>query len=149
MSGLHHREPGLVGACFSHPSVRASIIPDGFHVDFTAINIARKMLGERLFVITDGVTESSTGPYPHQLHEDHYEANGIISGSALTMIKAVKNLISKGGIPKAEALKMCNLYPAKVLNKGDEMSMIRKSYPAELLVLDEEINVVDLITTGL
>ncbi len=85
MSGLQHRSPGLVGACFNHSHVNASIIADGFHVDFAAIAIAKKIMGERLFVITDAVAETSKGYYHHQLIGDKYECNGILSGSALTM----------------------------------------------------------------
>src|SRR5437868_7320124 len=67
MSGLHHREPGLVGAGFDAMTVMASIIPDGHHASFAAIRIAKKIMGERLFAITDAVTETSEGYYEHQL----------------------------------------------------------------------------------
>ena len=44
MSPLHHREPGLVGAIFDHETVMCSIVPDGYHVDFAAIRIAKKIM---------------------------------------------------------------------------------------------------------
>jgi N-acetylglucosamine-6-phosphate deacetylase len=44
MSPLQHREPGMVGAAFLHPRVRASIIPDGYHVDFAAVRIAKQVM---------------------------------------------------------------------------------------------------------
>jgi N-acetylglucosamine-6-phosphate deacetylase len=61
MSPLHHREPGMVGAVFAHKTIMASIIADGHHVDFNAINIAKEIMKERLFVITDAVTETTEG----------------------------------------------------------------------------------------
>src|SRR5690606_6595222 len=41
MSGLHHREAGMVGAIFSHPAVMCSLVCDGVHVSYPAIRIAK------------------------------------------------------------------------------------------------------------
>ncbi len=133
MSPLQHREPGLVGAAFNHQTVMASIIPDGYHVDFAAVRIAKKMMGKRLFVITDAVTETNEGFYPHQLSGDKYESNNILSGSALNMKKAVQNLVQFCAIDLDEALRMCSLYPAQALNLGNELGMINKGYRADFI----------------
>src|SRR6476659_740662 len=63
MSAFHHREPGLPAAVMQHNKVMASIIPDGHHVDFDVISIAKKVMNDRLFIITDAVTETTIGPY--------------------------------------------------------------------------------------
>jgi N-acetylglucosamine-6-phosphate deacetylase len=145
MSALHHREPGLTGATLNHEVVRSSIIPDGYHVDYAAIGIAKKIMGERLFVITDAVTETTEGYYPHTLDGDKYVANGILSGSALRLNVAVKNLIQHAGIKLEEAFRMCSLYPAKVINKSDEIALLKKGYPAQMVALDKELNVIEVI----
>lgn len=145
MSPLGHRAPGLVGACFNHPLAHASIIPDGHHVDYAAIKIAKKMMGERLFVITDSVTETSEGYYQHVFEGDKYTSNGILSGSAITMGKAVYNLVNHVGITLPEALRMCSLYPARVMNMSDEVGLIRDGYLAKMAVLDKDLDVVKLI----
>lgn len=145
MSGLQHREPGLVGAAFDHHSVMASIIPDGHHVDYAAIRIAKKIMGQRLFAITDAVTETGEGYYQHQLTGDKYEAGGILSGSALTMNKALQNLTRHAGIPLEEALRMCSLYPARVLKMENESGKIEKGYKAKITVLDKNLEVVNVI----
>ena len=132
MSALQHREPGMVGAIFNHPTVMSSIVPDGYHVDFAAIKIAKKIMKERLFVITDAVTETIEGFYPHHLVDDRYESNGILSGSALTMMKAVKNLVQHCDIELDEALRMCSLYPAQALNLND-LGKIEKGYKASFV----------------
>ena len=137
MSPLHHRKPGLPGAIMQHHSVMASIIPDGYHVDFEIVSIAKKIMNERLFIITDAVTETNEGMYPHQLAGDKYESNGILSGSALTMIKAVKNLVDKCGIEFTEALRMASLYPARLLGMTDHLGMIKKGYSADVIFLNE------------
>lgn len=137
MSPLQHREPGLVGAAFNHPTIMASIIPDGFHVDFAAIKIAKQIMKKRLFVITDAVTETNEGFYPHQLNDDKYESNNILSGSALTMRKAVQNLVAFCDVELDEALRMCSLYPAQALCLSNELGKIEIGYKADFIEWDD------------
>jgi N-acetylglucosamine-6-phosphate deacetylase len=138
MSPLQHRAPGLVGATMDHAEVMASIIPDGHHVDFTAIRIAKKVMKERLFVITDAVTETDKGYYPHKLAGDKYESGGILSGSALTMGKAFFNLVKYAGIEPGEALRMCSLYPARVIKRDHELGKIAKGYRFSVTAVNEQ-----------
>ena len=139
MSPLQHRSPGLVGAAFNHPKVMASIIPDGHHVDFAAVTIAKKMMGPRLFAITDAVTSTTEGYYQHYPDGDKYSANGILSGSALTMYKALQNLVTHCGVELGEALRMCSLYPARVMQVDDKLGKIEKGYEAKLVILPSNL----------
>lgn len=147
MSPLHHREPGLVGAAFMDNEVMASIIPDGHHVDFQAVSIAKKIMGSRLFAITDAVAETSLGPYQHQQAGDKFECNGVLSGSALSMHKAFANLVNRAGIEIDEALRMCSLYPAMVLNCSDQYGRIAPGYKGQFVVLNNQLEVVCVITS--
>ena len=146
MSPLQHRAPGLVGAAMDSKRVMASIIPDGHHVDYAAIRIAKEVMKERLFVITDAVTETTEGYYPHHFEGDKYVSNKILSGSALTMNKAVRNLVEHTGIDLAEALRMCSTYPAKVIGLEKELGKVEKGYKAKLVLLNERNDVVQLIS---
>jgi N-acetylglucosamine-6-phosphate deacetylase len=146
MSGLHHREPGLVGAAFQHEKVKASIIPDGYHVDYAAIAIAKKNMGPRLFAITDAVTETTTGPYQHLMAGDKYECNGVLSGSALSMHQAFLNLVQHVGIEMGEALRMCSLYPAQLLRRDNHYGRIAPGYAAQFLLLDHHSAISRVIT---
>lgn len=146
MSGLQHRAPGFVGAVLDHASVYCSIVPDGFHVSFPAIRIAKKIMGERLFAITDAVTETHEGYYQHTLEGDKYTANGILSGSALTMVKCAKNFVTHCNINVDEALRMCSLYPARVIKKENELGIIATGRNANMVVLDDALHVLETIT---
>lgn len=139
MSPLSHRAPGLVGAAMDHSGVMASIIPDGYHSDFAAVRIAKKTMGNRLFAITDAVTDTLEGPYPHKLAGDKYESDNILSGSSLTMIDALRNLVNFAGIPLSEALRMCSLYPAKVIGLGGTHGEIKNGFTASLVIIDEQL----------
>lgn len=149
MSPLLHRKPGMVGAIFNHPAVMASIVPDGFHVDFSAIRIAKKIMNQRLFVITDAVTETTEGPYHHHLKDDKYESDGILSGSALTMATSLQNLVNKVGIELAEALRMVSLYPAQAINRANNLGKIEIGYSADFVLLNDSMEVIQLTSNGL
>jgi N-acetylglucosamine-6-phosphate deacetylase len=145
MSPLQHRSPGAVGAVLNHTSVMSSIIPDGHHVDFAAVQIAKQIMKERLFVITDAVTETTEGYYPHHFATDKYESNGILSGSALTMGKAVKNLVTQCNIELSEALRMCSLYPAQVIKMENEYGVLQPGAVAAMVVMNDKFEVVEMI----
>ncbi len=145
MSPLQHRNPGMVGAILNHNKVMSSIIPDGHHVDFAAVRIAKQIMKERLFVITDAVTETTAGYYPHHFAGDKYESNGILSGSALTMSKAVKNLVQYCGVELTEALRMCSLYPAQVMQMENELGVIQPGAAAAMVVMNENYEVLKMM----
>ncbi len=145
MSPLQHREPGLVGAAMDDSSVMASIIPDGYHVDFAAIRIAKEVMKQRLFVITDAVTETAEGYYQHYPAGEKYETAGILSGSALTMNKAIFNLVHQAGMELAEALRMCSLYPARVMKMDSDTGQITAGFTANLAVLTNDLEVVAVL----
>lgn len=147
MSGLQHRAPGMVGAIFNHSQVRCSIVPDGHHVDFAAIKIAKKVMGERLFAITDAVTETTEGYYKHTLETDKYTSNGILSGSALTMHKCFLNFVRHCNIEVEEALRMCSLYPATVMHLQQELGMIKENYKADMVVINNDLELTGVIAS--
>ena len=138
MSPFQHREMGVVGAIYSDENVCTSVVADGYHVDFEAIRLSKKLLNERIFLITDAVTENKIGQYNHQLEGDKYViSDGTLSGSALTMLKAVQNCVEKIGIPLAESLRMASLYPAKAMNLDHVLGRIEVGFEADFAVFTE------------
>lgn len=141
MSPLQHRAAGVVGAIFDNPHIMTSIVADGYHVDFPVIRISYSILKERLFLITDAVTENPKGLYSHKKDGDKYTlADGTLSGSALTMAKAVKNCVKNVGIPLEDALKMASLYPAQAIKKENQLGKIEKGYKAYFVILNNSLD---------
>ena len=139
MSPLQHREPGMVGAVMNHPTVMSSIVCDGVHVDYAAVSIAKKVLQQRLFFITDAVAETTSGEYQHLFRSDRYTLpDGTLSGSALTMLQCVKNAVAHAGISLEEALRMAAAYPAQLLT-GKKLGKIEKGYQADFVVFDNKL----------
>ncbi len=139
----------MVGAIYDHSDVRSSIVCDGIHVDFASVRISKKVLGERLFFITDAVAEVPYGEYPHIYREDRYcLPDGTLSGSVLTMLLAVKNGVEKAGIPLPEALRMASLYPAMLMGLEKKWGVLQPGAQADFVLLDEEMNLLRVIVDG-
>jgi N-acetylglucosamine-6-phosphate deacetylase len=148
MSPLLHRAPGLVGAIFDGNAF-SSIVADGIHVDFAAVRVAKKIMGKRLFLITDAVTEAKTDSYTYIFDKDRYVTeNGTLAGSCLTLGKAVKNLIDHSIADHQEALRMASLYPAQVAGKSDILGKIASGYQADMVIMDKDFNVKNMIVAG-
>ncbi|OOQ59157.1 N-acetylglucosamine-6-phosphate deacetylase [Mucilaginibacter pedocola] len=136
MPQMHHREPGYIPAIFEERPY-ASIVADGNHVDWAMIRLAKRELGDKLFLITDAVTEANAGAYQHRLEGNKYVMpDGTLSGSSLTMLKAVQNCVEKVGIELAEAVNMAAKYPAE-LAKMDKLGRIAAGYQADLIVFND------------
>ncbi|RBQ10191.1 N-acetylglucosamine-6-phosphate deacetylase [Pedobacter miscanthi] len=149
MSPIHHREPGIPTAVFSHDKAMASIIADGQHLDFEVVKFAQKLLQERLFLITDAVTACSTGPYQHiQKGNKYVMPDGTLSGSSLTMLEAVKNCVMHCEISLNDAVKMATGYPAKLIGIENLTANIASGELANLVVLDHELNLKEVIFKG-
>ena len=148
MPPLHHRAPGLLGAIFETPGIYASIIADGIHVDFKMVAIAKKLLGERLFLITDAVEEAHEGLYKHVKHNDRFTLpDGTLSGSNITLFKAVQNCVEHIGIPLDEALRMASTYPARVIASNDR-GEIAPGYRADLIIFSKDFTLKEVIFEG-
>jgi len=137
MPSLHHRDPGLILSIFEKKSF-ASIIPDGIHVSYPMIALAKRELGKKLFIITDAVASSRTGIYKHQKKTDHYETpEGILSGSAITLLEGVKNCIKNVEIAPTEAFAMASQIPAEVIGLENKLGSIDIGRNANLLWVDK------------
>jgi N-acetylglucosamine-6-phosphate deacetylase len=148
MSQFHHRDSGLPGAAFLSDKIYASIIADGIHVDYNVISLAKNLMKDRLYLISDAVEENNTGAYLHVRQKDRFTLpDGILSGSALTMAKAVQNCVEHTGIPFEEALRMASLYPARVM-KIDDRGMIKPGFIADLVVLNKDMKVKMVCSSG-
>lgn len=149
MTPIHHRTPGIPTAVFNHDKAMASIIADGYHVDFEVVKFSQRMLKDRLFLITDAVTACSIGPYQHQLIDGRFVMpDGTLSGSSLTMLQGLQNCVNHCEISLQDAINMCALNPAKLMGLDHLMGKVEVGYQANLLVLDKALNLKSVIFNG-
>ncbi len=141
MSSFHHRNTGLPGAIFLSKNVFASIVADGIHVDFNTLTISKRLMNERLFLITDAVEEVKEGAYVHVKQKDRFTLpDGTLSGSCLTLLQAVKNCVEKVEIPLDEALRMASTYPAQLIHAND-IGKIETGFKANLVVFSKDFHI--------
>lgn len=144
MSAFQGRAPGLVGATYAHKPW-ASIIADGIHCDYNSLKISKEILGDRLFLISDAVTESLAGDYRFRFAGDRYvDEAGTLAGSSLTMWQAVRNAVRHAGIPLAEALRMAGTYPAEVVELGHRLGKIAPGYTADFIFFNDRMELVSV-----
>jgi N-acetylglucosamine-6-phosphate deacetylase len=149
MSPLTGRAPGLVGAVFDDPAVRASIVADGRHCAYASVRISHRLLGSRLFLISDATAATTTGPYRFQPQDDYFvDEQGTLAGSGLTLLQAVRNCVQHVGLPLAECLRMASLYPAQVLGLDQHLGRIAPGYQADLCLLDKTLAVQATVLGG-
>ncbi|MFD2148360.1 N-acetylglucosamine-6-phosphate deacetylase [Mucilaginibacter antarcticus] len=148
MPPMHHREPGYIPAIFEARPY-TSIVADGVHVDYTMIRLAKRELGDKLFLITDAVVESDKGTYQHKFKTDRFVTpDGTLSGSCLTMLKAVQNCVGHVGIELAEAINMASLYPAELIG-ATEKGKIVQGFAADMISFNSEFALSHVIHKGL
>jgi N-acetylglucosamine-6-phosphate deacetylase len=160
MRGFESRQPGVVGAVFDHSTVRASIIADSYHCDPTTIRIAYRLLGERLFLISDALFANPPRPtFELGQFVVHFEADesgpgryvnneGNLAGSAITLIDCVKIAVEQAGIPLSNALRMASTIPAEIIGLGNELGRIQPGYIANLVRTDQSLRVKGVWTLG-
>ncbi|QQE63858.1 N-acetylglucosamine-6-phosphate deacetylase [Leptolyngbya sp. BL0902] len=144
MSPWMGRSPGLVGAAFSRPDVYAGIIVDGHHVHFDSVQLAHRLKGDHLVLVSDATPPVGTAMASFIIggQEVFYRegkcvsAEGTLGGSALTLIEAVRHCVDQVGLPLAEALRMASLYPARAIGVDQTLGKLAPGYGANVVVFD-------------
>ncbi|SEN52048.1 N-acetylglucosamine-6-phosphate deacetylase [Duganella sp. CF517] len=144
MTGLHHREPGMVGAALAHAQY-AELIPDLLHVHPGAIKTALRCI-PRLYCVTDSTSATGMpdGEYMlgrqvvHKCMGGVRLPDGTLAGSTLTMDQALRNLVGLG-LDLADASARVSTYAADYLGLQERGRVAPGAY-ADLVVLDRDLN---------
>ena len=156
--GLHHREPGVVGAAMSTPETYAEIICDGKHVNPGAIKALLQAKGwQHTVLITDclgcgGMPEGSyTSGGMDVIMKDNlcWLADGkSIAGSVLTLAQGVKNIVDWGIASADIAIRMATEVPARSVHIEDKCGSIMPGRDADFVVFDHELTLVETYVGG-
>ncbi|HEY8435635.1 MAG TPA: N-acetylglucosamine-6-phosphate deacetylase [Haloplasmataceae bacterium] len=157
MTGLHHRQIGVVGAVLLHEELHAELIADGLHVHPKAIEILYKNKGrDSITLITDslrakglpdGIYDLGGQAVTVQNGEARLPGN-VLAGSTLRMIDAVKNVMRYLGLSLEDAVAMASTNPAKQLGLFDRKGSIEVGKDADLVVLNRDYDIVMTICRG-
>lgn len=149
MRGLHHREPGVVGAALTLPQVFDELICDGHHVHPVSAKIVLNCCEyHRTVLITDcmrgggmGDCETFLGEFPVTVQNGtaRLKDSGNLAGSVLTLITGVQNVVKWNLATPYEALMMASLIPAKSVGIDNVCGRIAKGYAADFIVLNDKL----------
>lgn len=150
------REPGLVGAILDEPDVYCGIIADGLHVDYTNIRNAKCLKGDKLCLVTDATAPAGAnieqfifaGKTIYYRNGLCVDENGTLSGSSLTMIEGVRNLVEHCGIALEEVLRMATLYPARAIGVDKQLGGIAPGMVANLTAFTHDYKIIKTIVNG-
>jgi len=157
MSGLHHREPGVVGGAFLNDQVKVEMIVDYIHVHEDAIKLAYQFTqADRTILITDAMRAKClpAGTYDlggQDVIVNNGEArlsNGALAGSILTLEEAARNMKRDNKLSYADVASVTSTNAAKQLNVFDRKGSITLGKDADLVLLDEEDQIMMTICRG-
>lgn len=156
MQPYSHRAPGLIGAaCDFAESVE--LIADGVHVHPAAVRLTFRAFGDhRIILISDSMmaTGMPDGEYSLGGQAVHVSGNlatladGTIAGSATNLLDCMRTAVRKMGVPLGSAVKAASTNPAKALGLYDRFGSIEPGKTANLLLLDESLEVKSIFLRG-
>ncbi len=160
MRGLHHREPGVVGAAMYFDNCYAECICDGIHVNKYAANILAKTKGkDRFILITDSVNIKGFKPGIYTTEEKnrtvtvtdkgvaYLTGTETLSGSCHRLNHILNYAIHEAGIDTVTAMNAVTINPMRMLGISDR-GLIKENYKADLAVFDEKFNSIDTYIDG-
>jgi N-acetylglucosamine-6-phosphate deacetylase len=144
MTGLHHRDVGVVGWTLTQRGVTFDIIADGVHVHPRMVEFAcRTKSPENVCLISDAVLPTGLGDGAFEIWGEKISVvngqtqneRGSIAGSVITMLDAARMMLSLG-FSATEVSQMASANPARLLGIEKQYGSIEVGKRADLVALD-------------
>ena len=148
---------GTVGAAFLFDELTTEAISDGIHVSPPALRILYKVKPEgKMILVSDAMRakhmpdgEYELGGQPVFVKDGQARLEtGVLAGSVLKMNNAVANSKKFLGIDFTKAVDLASLNPARYLGIDHEVGSINIGKRANLVVVDQDVNVQMTIRDG-
>ena len=157
MRGLHHREPGAVGAALLSDHVSAELIVDGVHLHPAIVQLVLQLKGkENTILVTDAMRAKCMPDGQYDLGDQVVTvqegvaklSDGTLAGSTLTMAQSIQNVMQFTGCKLGDAVKFAAENPAKKLNIFHQKGSLAHGKDADFVVLDDRYRVVLTVCGG-
>lgn len=147
MPGLHHREPGPIGAATADPRVTLEVIADGVHLAPEVVRIAFAAAPGRIALVTDAMAAAGSADGDYVLgalavrveHTVARLADGTIAGSTLTQDAALRTAVA-AGVALPVAVTALTSTPARAIGRPD-LGTLEIGSPADAVLLDADLRV--------
>ena len=158
MTGLDHRNPGVVGATVESKGVYAELITDGIHVHPVMVRAAFELLGEdRVVLISDSLRSTGMPDGIYDLGGQKVQKQGKrctlveggnLAGSVSNVFDCMKTAVQTMKVPFKKALLASTINPAKALGVEKRLGSISVGKKADYLILDNELNLKAVYQSG-
>ncbi|MGJ3239033.1 MAG: N-acetylglucosamine-6-phosphate deacetylase [Anaerolineae bacterium] len=157
MTGLHHREPGVVGAVLTDDRVTCELIADNIHVHAGAMRLLWQVKGrERTILISDAMRATGMPDGPYLLEDLAVQvtdgratlSDGTLAGSVLTLDVALRNMMQVTGASLQTVLPALTSNPAQALGIEAHKGQIAIGKDADFVLLDDALNIQQTIVMG-
>jgi len=142
------RVPGFLEASLSSTGVTAEVIADGKHLPPELLTIARRCLGDRLCLVSDGISGMGLP------EGSRFESGGMsveirdgvcmlvdgtsFAGSTTPLNRMLAHVVRNLGWPLHEAVAMASTIPASVLGVADTKGALKPGFDADIAVFAED-----------
>ena len=156
MTGLHHREPGMVGAGLTDPRAWLELIADGHHVHPAAMKLCCCCAKDRVVLITDAMQAAGMPDGNYSLCGEKVDmrggivrtASGSLAGSTLSVDAAVRNMVELTGTAPEDAIHMASLHPARLLGIAHQLGSLKVGKRASVISLDDGLHLQQIWIQG-
>jgi N-acetylglucosamine-6-phosphate deacetylase len=154
MRPFEHRDPGIAGAALARDDVIVQIINDGVHLAPDTVGLVWHAAAGRVALVTDAMAGAGVPDGAYSLGSLEVVVrdgavrgpNGVLAGSVLTMIDAVRNLHALG-VGFAAAVGAATSVPADALGLPT-LGRLAVDLPADLVVLSDNLDIESVFVGG-
>jgi N-acetylglucosamine-6-phosphate deacetylase len=160
MPSMHHRAPGPVSACLSAARAGKAVvelIADGVHLAPETVKTVFELVGaENIALVTDSMAATGLADGQYRLGTlavtveggvARVDSTGAIAGGTATLLDVVRSAVA-AGVSLQDAVRSAASVPAGVLGLSGQVGDLRAGMPADVLVVDAELNLAGVLRRG-
>lgn len=160
MPSLHHRSPGPVASSLSSSGAGNAVvelIADGVHLAPETIKLVFDLVGaENIALVTDSMAATGLQDGQYKLGTlavtvdqgvARVDSTGAIAGGTATLLDVVRTTVA-AGVALKDAVLAASSVPAAVLGLSAQVGDLRVGMPADVVVVDTELNLAGVLRRG-
>ena len=148
MTGMSHREPGVVGAVFDSKGVTAELICDGIHIHPAVVRATFEMVGaDRMILISDSLRATGMPDGEYEIgglpiikkgKEIRLTDGGAIAGSVTDLMGCLQTAVREMGISLETAVAAATINPARCIGIDDKYGSLEVGKRANVVLLGRD-----------
>jgi N-acetylglucosamine-6-phosphate deacetylase len=149
MTGLHHRDPGAIGAVMN-TDIMCELIADTIHVNHALFDLLVRIKGlDKILLITDAMMGAGLNDGEYDLGgQKVYLKNGkcvledgTIAGSSLKLNKAIYNFTKYTDYELSKVLVLATINQAKYIGVDDRKGSLDIGKDADIVILNDNLEI--------